>query len=61
MKFTLLLIAIMFLSACDERLTSKNTDQDEYTALPNLFLEETNMTLNIAKECGEEPSIAANH
>jgi hypothetical protein len=34
-------------------------DQGEHTALPNLFLEETNMTLDIAKECGEGPAITA--
>ena len=59
MKFTLPLIAIMFLSACDESLTSKHMDQGERTALPNFFLEETDMTLDIAKECGEEQAITA--
>lgn len=59
MKFALPLIAIMCLSACNESVTSNNIDQGAYTAPPNLFIKETNMTLDIKKECGEELAITA--
>jgi len=60
MKFALPLIAIMCLSACNESVTSKDIDHGAYTAPLNLFINETNMTLDIEKECGEEPAITAN-
>ena len=59
MKFALPLIAIMCLSACNESVTSKDIDHAAYTAPLNLFIKETNMTLDIEKECGEEPAITA--
>jgi hypothetical protein len=60
MKFALPLITIMCLSACNESVTSKDIDHGAYTAPLNLFIKETNMTLDIEKECGEEPAITAN-
>lgn len=60
MKFALPLIAIMCLSACNESVTSKDIDHGAYTVPLNLFIKETNMTLDIEKECGEEPAITAN-
>ena len=59
MKFALPLIAIIYLSACNESVTSKDIDHGAYTAPLNLFTKETNMTLDIEKECGEEPAITA--
>ena len=61
MKFALPLLTRMCLSACNESVTSNNIDQGTYTAPPNLFLKETNMTLDIEKEGGEEPAITASH
>ncbi|MDC1311901.1 hypothetical protein N8Z26_05555 [Burkholderiales bacterium] len=59
MKFVLPLIAIIFLSACDDYLATNNMHQGEFTAPPNSFIKEANMPLIVENECAEESALTA--
>ena len=61
MKYLIPLIGCILLGACDETSVSQSMSKDkgQNVTPPNLFLQETNMTLDIEKECTEESTRSA--
>jgi hypothetical protein len=60
MKLLAPLMILIVLSACDQTSVSQDLGKSQGGTPPNLFLKETNMTLEVAKECGEEPAVTVN-
>ncbi|MFL2666951.1 MAG: hypothetical protein ACJ0GF_01490 [Burkholderiales bacterium] len=59
MKYLIPVIAVMLLAACNETSVSQNIDKGKHVTPPNLFLKETNMTLDLEQECEQKPAITA--
>ena len=59
MKLLAPLMILIVLSACDQTSVSQDLGKSQGGTPPNLFLKETNMTLDVEKECGEAPAVTA--
>jgi hypothetical protein len=59
MKLLAPLLILIALTACDQTSVSQDLGKNQSGTPPNLFVKETNMTLEVKKECGVEPAVTA--